>query len=199
MFGLIFDQSNVGRFVGALIVSVGLTGCAEVSMEVHVLGEDSIRATTVKSMNRDVYDVSQIQNETGFCDDGQIELTDIAAICTVVMEGDFASLSIPSPDGSPQPSVVLIDANLVRVTFPTADLENDFGASTGSLDEQEKQIIAMFAGRSITLTVTGGEIVETNMTLAKDKQSASLEISLTALFAGETDLPTESFATIKLP
>lgn len=196
----IFKSSSAALVAGVLLVATGLSGCVDVSMEVAVLGEDSARATTVMSMDRSMYDMSQGQNASDFCEDGTESLTETSAVCTTIVEGNFALMTEGASDDEPQPSIKLISPGLVRVTFPTGTISEDFGPGDAAMDEQGKKMMqSMFEGHTLKLAVTGGKITETNMSISPDGKTAFLDLPLVSLIGGEIDLPDESFAVVKLP
>ncbi len=189
---------SLARMAGTFLVAAGLAGCVNVVMELQVLDENTARGSTTISMDREFYDMSQQQGGGDFCDEsGVFTLTDEAAICVTTQEGTFAELLEGSDPGSPAPTITNVGDGLVRVTFPTASLADEIGE-----EDPDPESLAMmqqfFEGRTLTLTASGGQIVETNMETAEDGLSASLVISLLELVTGKADLPDEAFAVVKL-
>lgn len=185
------------------IASLGLTACIDANIEVAVLGENLGEARTTISMDTQFYEIGKAQNGSDdFCgeDEGVFEANDTVVTCTTILSGDFAALmeEVGENDG-PEPTITLVSPGLVRVTFPTGSLAEEIGAGDFVDDEETKQmVLGMFEGRAITLVVSGGAIVDTNMTVSADGQSASIVIPFTQLILGTLDLPDESFAVVQL-
>lgn len=193
--------STLTRAAGAVVLALGLTGCIDVEMNVDVLGEDLGRVTTTISIDQSMYEMSrQGKGTEGFCDDdSDVSIVGDKAICVDVIEGDFATLmEAADSDQGPEPTISVISPGMVRVTFPTGTLVNEIAG--GKLDDEatKEMIGAMFAGHAITVSVSGHEIVETNMALADDKRSASIVIEFDDLIAGTAQVADESFAVVKL-
>jgi len=189
------------RAAGAAVLSYGLAACVDVSMEVEVLGEDQAQVTTIFAMAREMYDMGQAQGGNDeFCDaDGEMEIGEEMVSCTTVIEGDFATVMPTDESGEPQPTITLVSPGVVRVTFPTASLSDEFGGGEEQSDPETAAMMqAMFAGRMMTLRVSGGRIVESNMEIAEDGRSAVLEIPFESLIDGTAVLPEESFAVVDL-
>ena len=67
-------------------------------------------------------------------------------------------------------------------------------------DPQAKEMMMqMFKGHAMTLRVSGGKIVDTNMTIAADGMSAELVIPLEDLITGKANIPDETYAIVQLP
>lgn len=190
------------KFAAIAFMGLGLAACMDVSIEVAVQGENLGEARTIIAMDTQFYEMSKAQSGADdFCgDDGVFEAKETVVTCTTVLSGDFAALmeEVGENDG-PEPTITLVSPGLVRVTFPTASLAEEVGAGDLDNDEETKQmVLGMFEGHAITLAVSGGTIVDTNMTVSADGQSASLVIPFTQLILGTLDLPDESFAVVQL-
>jgi hypothetical protein len=59
-------------------------------------------------------------------------------------------------------------------------------------------LVAMFQGHTLTLTVGGGEIVETNMDLQPRAASAEKKLDFLDLLNGAPNLPKEYYAVVKV-
>ena len=67
--------------------------------------------------------------------------------------------------------------------------------SRQSAAEQMKAAMgAYFAGHFLTIKIEGGEVTESNMTIADDKKSAENKIAFTDILAGTAKLPPELYA-----
>lgn len=189
----------IARLAGISILALSLAGCMDVAMTVDIQSETDAEATVVTSMQADMVELMNAQAaETGeeFCAEGEIiERGDIVD-CVVAQSGPFAELDFDAEDGQ-GPLIEAIGNGQVRVSFPTGDITDSLADSMGG--EQDPQMMAMitqmFEGHAITLTVTGGEIVDTNMEV--EGQTASFELPFTALFEGTIELPEELFAIVQ--
>jgi hypothetical protein len=169
----------------------------DATMEIEVLSETSARGTMTMSMDKEFYDMAQASEEGGdFCEDGDVTLTEDTAICTSTKEGSFDELAFDEGGDDPL-SFTSAGPGLVRVAFPTGNMQSDM-----SEDASDPQTAAMmktfFEGHFLTLRVGGGEITETNMTLADDGMSAELVIPFEEMMTGEADLPDEAYAIVKV-
>ena len=190
--------SKIVRATGALFVAAALAGCVDVSMELKIIDEANGAAITEFIMDREFYDMSQQQGGGTFCeDDGVFELTDIIASCVTTKEGTFAQLLEDAESGGPAPTITSVGPGLVRVAFPTASLAEEI-KEDGSDPASMAMMTEMFDGHTITLSVSGGEIVDTNMVIATDGQSASLVIPFLDMITGTAELPKESYAVVNL-
>ena len=105
-------------------------------------------------------------------------------------EGKFADLAFDN--GKEQVNFTSAGPGLVRVAFPTAELSSGINAAANgnnggaaedpqtkqTQDQMKQAMAAYFAGHFLTLRIEGGEITDSNMTIAADKQSAEDEDSL---------------------
>jgi hypothetical protein len=189
--------SKIVQATGALLFAGALAGCVDVNMDMKIVDEENGIVVTEFSMDREFYDMSQKQGGGTFCeDDGVFEITDTVASCTTTKEGTFAEL-LEEAEGEPAPTITSVGPGLVRVAYPTASLAEEMKE-----DESDAESMAMmvefFEGHTITLSVSGGEITDTNMVISKDGQSASLVIPFLDMIMGKADLPAESYAVVKL-
>ena len=193
--------STLTRLAGAGGLALMLTACMDVSMTVDIKSEAEAEATMVTAMKRDMYDLMMAQStedDDDFCADGKlVEKPDVME-CTVIESGPFAELEFDSDDGE-SPSIEAIGGGQVRVSFPTGDLAESLAEDTGAAEDIQIQamIASMFEGHAITMTVTGGPIVDTNMQIAADGMSASYEIPFVDLFGSDLDLPAELYAIVQ--
>lgn len=191
-------HSTLLRAAGALVLAAGLAGCIDVSMEIQVVDEANGRGVMTMVMDREFYDMSEQQDSESFCEeDGELTVTETEATCVTITEGSYEDLIDSADPNEPVPTVVSQGDGTVRVTFPTAALAEDM-----TEDEMDAETLAMmqgfFEGKFMTLKASGGEVVDSNMTVADDGMSASLEIPFLSLMTGEADVPDEAYAVIRL-
>lgn len=190
------------KAAAALGLASTLTACFDMELDVNVTGVDTVAATMTMSVSKQVADMAQIKSaDSTFCDgNGQITETDTAIVCTETKEGSFADVFPAGASGEPQPTIEDVGSRQVKVTFPTSDLNQQLGGGGTDSDEQTKAMMKqMFAGHAITIKVSGGTIVDTNMTKAEDGQSAQLVINLEELVTGTVSLPDKAYAVVQLP
>ncbi len=222
------NLSFLGRLAGLFVVTAALAGCVDIDMDVKVKSDATAQATMSQTISAQFYPMikgmqdstktagKQDDSSDGFCDkDGKLtENKDGSATCVIVKDGKFADLSFdddknPLKFTSPGPG-------LVRVAFPTAEMQSGLSAAAAGADaasagatgndpdaaKQAAQIKAMmtayFAGHFMTLKVDGGTITDSNMTISGDKQSATQKIALDALMSGTAKLPAELYAVVKV-
>lgn len=188
------------RMGGIAALTLGLAACMDVSMDIEVLSQTEAKATMVTSMDAEIYAMINAQaedGEEGFCDDGETVETATTVDCVVVKEGPFDALDLEGEDGGPQ--IVAIGNGQVRVTFPTGELADQVAEGTGGSEDPEMMamIASMFEGNFISMTVSGGRIVDTNMEIAPDGLSASFQIPFAGILLGDLDLPETLFAVVQ--
>ncbi len=187
------------KAAGALFLAGTLAACVDVTMELEVLDENNGIGKTTVVMDRQFYDMSQQQGGDDFCDedDGEVSLSETSATCTVTINGTFDELFEANDDGSPVPSVISAGPGLVRVTFPTGSMTDEF-ADAGSDPSTKAMMEQFFKDRSIILKVSGAEIVESDMEISADGKSATFTAPFLGLINGEIELPTETYAIVKV-
>lgn len=194
----------LGKLAATALLAAGLAGCIDVNIEVAITSPATAKATMIQVMSADVYAMvkmgaqGEAADEDSFCAEGDlVENADGSATCTIVEEGNFADLDLGQDEGGMSFSEA--GPGLVRVTLPTADMKAELGAED-DMDEETRQMVeAFFAGRTMTIAVSGAEIVETNMTLSGDRTRAEQVIPMLDLINGATDLPDELFAVVRAP
>lgn len=198
------------RLLGASALALTLSACMDVSISVDVVSETEAEVTMVTSMPTDVYALIEAQTaelieefgegeveEDGFCDEGELVEGGETVDCVVTVSGAFEDISLG--EGDAEPTITAIGNGQVRVAFPTGDLAESAAEDAG-VDEDPQMtamIAAMFAGHYITMSVSGGAVVDTNMEIAADGQSATYRIHFPDLLAGDLDLPEELFAVVQ--
>lgn len=194
----------LGKLAGTVLLAGGLAGCIDVHIEVAITSPATAKATMTQTMSADVYAMSKSaadgiqEQDDAFCSDGTlVENADGTATCTLVEEGIFADLDLGQDEGGM--SFTPAGPGLVRVALPTADMQAELGAEE-EMDEETRQMVeAFFAGRTMTIVISGAEVVETNMTLSADRRQAEQIIPMLDLINGATDLPDELFAVVRAP
>jgi hypothetical protein len=192
----------IGRLAGALALTVGLAGCMDITMDVEILSETNGKATTTSVMGADFYAMAKAGmsqsaegSSDGFCQEEGATLTENAdgsATCVLIVEGSFSDL-IKGDDGV---KFEVVSPGVVKASFSTADMKSELG--TEEQDEETKAMMqAFFEGHSITLRISGKEVLDTNMTLSADKKSAETVIPFLDLINGTVDLPPELYATVR--
>lgn len=134
-----------------------------------------------------------------FCPTGiLLKRTDGGATCVNELEVGLDARAIPLRDAP----VTLNPAGpgLTRITLAIAPLRQKLDFARGLVaDNPDMQATAeaLITGRRITVRFSGGEIVDSNMKVAKDGLSATSEIAIADLINGSDELPQELYAVIK--
>lgn len=193
-----------GKLAATALLAAGLAGCIDVNIEVAITSPTTAKATMVQVMGADVYAMVKMgaegegASEDSFCAEGELtENADGSATCTITEEGAFADLDLGQNEGG----MTFTEAGpgLVRVALPTAEMQAELGAED-EMDEETRQMVeAFFEGRTMTIAISGAEIVESNMTISADKTKAEQVIDMLALINGAADLPDEIFAVVRAP
>lgn len=198
----------LGKLAGALALTVGLAGCIDAKIEVEVQSDTNAKVTVTQTMGADVYQmVKASQAESAgedtsatdnFCSEGSLtEDAEGGATCILVKEGPFADIVLDEEGEENGMTFTSAGPGLVRVSFPTAEITKDLNQEE-EMDAQTKAMMAsMFEGRAFTLKISGGEITETNMKIAGDKQSAETVIPFLDIINGTVELPDELFAVVR--
>lgn len=203
----------LGRIAGVLAVTAGLAGCMDVEAEIEVLSATSGTATSSITISPEFYPMIKQMAATGgegaqsepFCaKDGEelVENEDGSGTCITFKEGDLEALTA-GDDGSPsdEASFTEISPGVIRVAFKTDDMKSQVteGAGGGA-DAEAEQAMAMikpyFEGRTISITIKGKKITDTNMTASGDGTSATTELPFLDLLEGKADLPDELYAVV---
>jgi hypothetical protein len=202
----------IGQLAGLLVLSIGLAGCIDVTMDVEVLNDTTGKTTTTMVMGADFYAMAKAgmaappaEGQTasandGFCQEEGAVLTENAdgsATCTITTEGPFADL-LKGDSGTDQNDARfdVVSPGVVKVSLPTADMLGD-EMGTEAQDEQTKAMMAaLFEGKTITIRMRGKQITESNMTISPDRTSAEIVIPFLDLINGTANLPAELTATV---
>lgn len=195
--------SIFGKLIATSTLALALTGCIDVEMDVALTSETTARTTTTQIMSAEFYEMVSMEgeegsDEEGFCVEGELtENADGSAICVEVQEGPFADFL----DADEEQSMTFNQEgpNLVRVTLPMGGVEAEVGAGEEMDEETRAMMASMFEGRTVTLSVSGVEIVETNMEKSADGKSASIVLDFMDIFDGETGIDGDLFALVRTP
>ncbi|ODT68452.1 MAG: hypothetical protein ABS75_20435 [Pelagibacterium sp. SCN 63-23] len=193
-----------GKMAGIAALALGLSACVDVDIDVALTSTTTARATMTQTMSADLYAMVKMEaenatsEEPGFCDEGTLaENADGSATCSIIEEGAFADLDLGQDEGGM--SFTEAGPGLVRIALPTAEMTQGLGVDDEMDEETRQMVLAFFEGHSITVSFSGAEVVDTNMTRAADGRSASQVIPMTALINGTLDIPSELFAVVRAP
>lgn len=193
-----------GKLAGIAALALGLSACVDVDIDVALTSATTARATMTQTMSADLYAMVKMDQEggaseeAGFCDEGTLsESADGSATCSIVEEGPFADLDLGQDEGG----MTFTEAGpgLVRITLPTADMTSELGIDEQMDEETKQMVVAFFEGHNITVSFSGSEVVDTNMTKAADGRSASAIIPMLDLINGTLELPDELYAVVRAP
>lgn len=182
-----------------LPAALALAACVEVDMTVEVLGEDEARVTGYMQMQRQAFDMSD--GDSSFCpeeDGGTLTLTDTHARCDFEKTGTFAEIMPSEPDGdSPaeiQGELTYLGEDRVRAFLPLSSMSEGM-EDMGDDPQMLAMMRQMFAGMSVSFTVTGREIESSTGTISEDGTSASIRLGVEDLIAPADERPGD-FETI---
>ena len=213
---------RLARLAGALGVLSGLAGCMDVAVDVKVKNMAEAEAVMTQTISAQFYPTIKASmgadagTPNALCarfNGGTLtENADGSATCTIVSEGGFANFSVDN--GADKIDFTTPGPGLVRVAFPSRELTDGVMQATskanhhgipaedananGASSEMKQEMLTYFAGHFLTITFSGGEITDTNMTLAADRQSAFEKIPFVDLINGTTRLPDEIYAVVRL-
>lgn len=189
------------RLSGAAALALSLAACMDISMEVEVLSQTEAKGTMATTVGADIYQMLAAQqtetDDDGFCDEGELVETPETVSCVVTSSGPFDEFEMG--DDGESPTIEAIGGGQVRVSFPLGGLADEIGEGLGAGEDPETlaMMASMFEGAQIAMTISGGPILDTNMELAADGNSASLTILFTELLTGDIDLPEEAYAVVQ--
>lgn len=197
----------LGRVAGIVVLTAGLAGCIDMTMDITVTSDTTAKTTVTQTMGADIYAMikaSEAQSgdaaasdAESFCKEEGSSLTENAdgsATCVIASEGAFADLKFD--DDNSKPTFTLVSPGVVRIAIPTKDFSGSLG--TDDADEQTKAMMKQFfEGHALTIRLGGKQVTETNMTLSADKTSAEIVIPFLDLMNGTVKLPEELFAVVK--
>jgi hypothetical protein len=194
------------RTGGLVAVVLALSGCVDVKLDVAVKDGDKVTGTMVQVMDADTYTMVKAgttghKGGRSFCMETGAVLArtgDGGATCTIVRDGTWSDLSFNGDRHQQTVSIAPDGDGLVRVAFPVSEMVNAL-ANKKQLDEQARSmLVAMFQGHTLTLTVSGGTVVETNMDVEAGSRSAEKKIDFLDLLNGAATLPQEYYAVVRV-
>ncbi|WP_143145769.1 hypothetical protein [Devosia enhydra] len=193
--------STIGRLAGIGVLTLGLAGCFDMTMDLDILSETTARSTIVQTMPSDVYQmIAQAPaGQGGFCtaEGESLEIAaDGTASCTQIVEGSYAD--IEAADDADSFDVAVVSPGVVRITFRTESVGSEIAAEGGEDPQIMNMITSMFEGRAMTVRIIGSELIETNMTPMADGRGAELVMAFTDLIAGTADVPDELYAVVRV-
>jgi hypothetical protein len=186
----------VAKIAGGVLLAGVLAGCVSAAVDVVVLDEGTARGTMKLIVPAATYAELRSEGDAqSICKDSdEVAEVDGGLVCTTVQEGAFADLSFAGEQGDGGVTFKALGNGLVRVAFPLAEM-----ADSDTPSEEELQMIsALFADQTVTMSVSGGIIVETNMELAPDGLSATMSLPLANVFAGGLGGMGEAFAVVEV-
>ncbi len=175
-----------------------LAGCFDADMTLTINDRDTATVNAVMQMGPELYGMIAASGEDP-CEGGVGEAQADGGFTCTIKETDtidkiIADLKSGGQDGqNPMDmgdgfSIERLDGGNIKVRFDLASMSNDIDQQ--GLDPQMMAgMMQAFAGRNITLTVAGHDIVESNGTLSEDGKSATMQIPLTTLFDPNNTLP----------
>lgn len=196
---------TIGKLAVMLTLGGPLAGCIDATVELAVTGASTGKATVTQVMAPDFYGMvkaSNAESESGidrFCPEGTLtEAADGSATCIFTAEGSFAELA---GIGDEADAVTFAPAGpgLVRIGLPTATMVSGLGAEDGVDAETRQMVEAYFAGHTITIRMSGAEVVDTNLEIGKDRKSAETTLPILDLIKGGAAVPQEFFAVVRVP
>lgn len=193
----------ISRIAGIVLLTAGLAGCIDMTMDVNVTSDTTAKATITQTMAADIYsmvkaaDAQPSEGSKPFCkEEGNtlVENADGSATCTIVTEGAFADLKFNDQDG--KPAFTTVSPGVVRVALATKGMAGELGSA--EQDEQTKAMMKQFFdGHFLTIRFSGKEVTDTNLTLSADKTSAEIVIPFLDLMNGTAKLPEELYAVVR--
>lgn len=194
-----------GKFLALVLLASPLAGCFDATIDVAVTSATTARLEATQVINADTYGVMKRSAEEDdysaldeFCTLGEIiENADGGATCSLVKEGDFATLRSFDDEGDNLTFTPEADG-AIRVSLSTASIVKMAQNDEELGEETLKMVEAFLAGHTLTIRIGGGEITDTNLTLAKDKESAEAVFPLLDLLvSGKVELPPTFYAVVR--
>lgn len=196
---------TIGKLAVMLTLGGALAGCIDATVEVAVTSDRTAKASVIQVMAPDFYGMIKASSaESGngtdrFCSEGELtEGADGSATCTFVAEGSFAELT---RIGDEEGALTFTSAGpgLVRIGLPTAEMVSGLGEDEDVDAETRQMVEAYFTGHTVTIRLSGAEVVESNMEIDKNGKSAETVLPILDLIKGGPDLPEEFFAVVRVP
>lgn len=195
------NRSIITRAAGAVALATLLTGCFDMDVDIEVLGADEALMTTTVVLDRNTFMMLQAGGgDSDFCGPTS-EITEEAdtVTCVDTERGSFAEVFDADEEDEPQPTVEAVSPGVYRIGLPTGEINDQLSMGGAGDNAQARAMIeSLFAGRTMTVGITGKEILETNMELSEDGKTARLVISFDDVLAGTIEVPDESYAVVRV-
>jgi hypothetical protein len=208
------------RIVAALALLAGLAGCMDVTANVDLESATTARATMTETVDARFYPMltaakgqgARDEDDRGFCHRGKLtENRDGSATCVESREGAFSTLSFGAKSDGNDIRFAAAGPGRVRVSLATgaigaslthsaaADHKIGEAPSSGDAEAQTRQMMAgYFEGHYLTFRISGGNVVDTNMTRAPDGRSAQARIAFSDIINGAAQVPPELYAVLQV-
>lgn len=186
------------RFLSILSLAfvVPLAACFDAELSIDFPAENEAVATMVMVASPEFYAMAASGDEP-FCD-GEETLNEAGDhVCTETVSGTIDEV-VNDPDIGEGMTIERRVGGLIYVAFDLSDLTEDISPpeEEGS-EEMINMMRAAFEGHSITLRLSGAEVIETNGTISDDGTTATYAIPLGILFDGTAELPATFNALIR--
>ncbi|MBU1176042.1 MAG: hypothetical protein KKH72_11625 [Alphaproteobacteria bacterium] len=188
------------KAAAALLFATGLAGCFDVKFDVAVLDTDKASVVISTTVPKELVDLAEIESGTSeFCKpedeliEGEADYT-----CVSKVEGTFAEVFEAGDPGEPQPTIETVGPRQFKVSFPAGSLQEDMSGQAGGDAEALEMMKQMFEGHAITIRVSGGTIIDTNMTKNEAGDAAETVLPFIAIIEGTADIPDVVYAVVEL-
>ena len=195
--------------LGLIVLLWPLAGCYDIDVTARVNDDKTVTMISLTEIDREFYDTDE--DDDGSCPKDKAEIGEKTVVCHEEHTSGLGTLKVrpddpdPSEIGDPTITATEIDDGVIRVSFPLQDLKDSALARAASarpgqdLTSAEALLSITLADHTLSLNVTGNEIVDTNGTLSEDGKSASLVIPLVDLVGTDLDhLPAAFTADVRL-
>jgi len=184
-------------FLLPIILALPLAACFDAELSLDFPGEDRAEATMVMIASPDFYALATSTGEA-FCEGEESMREDGRHLCTETKGGTIDEV-MNDPDVGTGLVIERRDGGLLYVAIDLGDLTDDIApAEEDGGDEMIAMMREAFEGHSITLNISGAEIIETNGTVSADGTTATYGIPLAIALDGGGDLP-ETFNVLLRP
>ncbi|MDB5473921.1 MAG: hypothetical protein JWP99_1224 [Devosia sp.] len=196
-----------GKLAVMVLLGAAPGGCIDADVDVQLTSDSTARATITQVMGADFYAMvkmnaeemgEDLPEEDKFCAQGALTENDNGtATCVIKEQGSFSRLTMGTRGQTVQ--FAPGGPGLVRVSLPTDSMKSEIGADQAMDAETRQMVEAFFAGRGVTIRFGGLEVIDTNMKLSGDGQSAERKIMFLDLLRSKADLPAELYAVVRVP
>lgn len=174
--------------IASLALVIPLAACFDADLSVDFTGDDQAVATMTMVATPEFYQMATSSDDP-FCEGEESVNEDGDHVCTETVTGTIDEIA-NNPDVGEGMTIERRDGGLIYVAFDLSDLTEDIAPPEEEGGEEMINMMkAAFEGHSITLNVSGDEIIESNGTISEDGTTASYEIPLTLTLEGNADLP----------